>query len=112
MRPAGAPAKARPGTGSARAWLCPKCGTRARSTGSIVIHGTETRRTDKFDDIGLIDDPRKLDPAIHPIDDSQRCGKCGNWGAFYYLLQTRRADEPTTRFYKCTKCGKQWKSSK
>ncbi|MHB8604600.1 MAG: RPA12/RPB9/RPC11 RNA polymerase family protein [Thermoplasmatota archaeon] len=109
MRPS-PPARGR--GSAANGWLCPKCGTRSRAKESIIVHGIEKRRNDKFADIGLIDDPTKLDPAIHPIDDSQRCGRCGNWGAYYYLLQTRRADEPTTRFYRCTKCGKQWKSSK
>ena len=94
---------------------CPKCGqtSKPKADPALVIKTKpEERRIDKFDDIGLIDDPRKLDPAIHPIDDEVWCGACGNRGAFYYLKQTRRADEPTTRFYKCTKCGKQWKSAK
>ena len=96
-------------------FTCPKCGTKvpARSDPSRVIHTKPAeRRIDKFEDIGIIDDPTKLDLAIHPVDETQRCGGCGNWGAYYYLMQTRRADEPTTRFYKCVKCGKKWKSAK
>ena|ERR1051326_1702295 len=91
-----------------KGFRCPVCG-KLQKPGTMLVHGAEERRNDKFDDIGLIDDPSKVDPAIHPIDDSQRCGGCGNWGAYYYLMQTSRADEPTTRFYKCTKCGKKWK---
>lgn len=94
---------------------CPKCGktTKPKKDESLVLHTKpEERNPLKFDNIGIIEDPGKFDLAIHPIDESQRCSGCGNWGAYYQLMQTRRADEPTTRFYKCTKCGKKWKSSK
>jgi DNA-directed RNA polymerase subunit M len=37
------------------------------------------------------------------------CPSCGNDQAYFWILQTRRADEPPTRFYKCTKCGKVWR---
>lgn len=38
------------------------------------------------------------------------CPKCGNDEAYYYLQQTRSADEPPTVFYTCTKCGYSWRS--
>lgn len=37
------------------------------------------------------------------------CSKCGNKEAYYWMMQTRRADEPPTRFYRCTKCGHTWR---
>lgn len=37
------------------------------------------------------------------------CPKCGNTKAFWWMRQTRAADEPTTRFYKCTECGNVWR---
>jgi len=37
------------------------------------------------------------------------CASCGNTQAFYWMMQTRGADEPSTRFYRCTKCGKTWR---
>ncbi|MDD5501865.1 MAG: transcription factor S [Candidatus Thermoplasmatota archaeon] len=37
------------------------------------------------------------------------CSKCGNTEAYWYLLQTRKADEAETRFYQCTKCGHKWR---
>lgn len=36
---------------------------------------------------------------------------CGNNKAYFYQLQIRSADEPMTTFYKCTKCGHQWKEN-
>ena len=37
------------------------------------------------------------------------CPKCGHNEAFWWLQQTRCADEPETRFYKCKKCGHTWR---
>lgn len=37
------------------------------------------------------------------------CSKCGNDEAFFWMVQTRAADEPPTRFYRCTRCGHTWR---
>ena len=37
------------------------------------------------------------------------CSKCKHNEATFYLRQTRAADEPTTRFYQCTKCKHRWR---
>ena len=37
------------------------------------------------------------------------CEKCGNKIAYYWTQQTRGADEPETRFFKCTKCNHTWR---
>jgi DNA-directed RNA polymerase subunit M len=38
-----------------------------------------------------------------------QCPKCGHDEAHWWMRQTRAADEPSTRFYRCTKCGKVWR---
>jgi transcription factor S len=38
-----------------------------------------------------------------------RCEKCKNNVAYYWTRQTRGADEPETRFFKCTKCSYTWR---
>ena len=40
------------------------------------------------------------------------CWNCGNIGVYFWMVQMRRADEPPTRFYKCKKCKKVWRSGK
>lgn len=37
------------------------------------------------------------------------CPNCRNDEAYFWILQTRSADEPATRFYRCTKCNKVWR---
>ncbi len=37
------------------------------------------------------------------------CPKCGNEKAYWWMQQTRSADEPPTIFYRCTKCGYMWR---
>ncbi len=37
------------------------------------------------------------------------CESCGNERAWYTIKQTASADEPPTRFYKCTECGARWR---
>ena len=37
------------------------------------------------------------------------CEKCGHDQAIWWMFQTRSADEPTTRFYRCQKCKYTWR---
>ncbi|ORY31255.1 hypothetical protein BCR39DRAFT_527143 [Naematelia encephala] len=37
----------------------------------------------------------------------EKCQKCGNIGLSYKVMQLRSADEGSTVFYKCLKCGDQ-----
>ena len=37
------------------------------------------------------------------------CEKCGHGEAVGWMFQTRSADEPTTRFYRCLKCKYTWR---
>ncbi|HLC91258.1 MAG TPA: transcription factor S [Candidatus Nanoarchaeia archaeon] len=38
-----------------------------------------------------------------------KCEKCNNNVAYYWTSQTRGADEPETRFFKCAKCSYTWR---
>ncbi|MEM2025587.1 MAG: transcription factor S [Desulfurococcaceae archaeon] len=50
-----------------------------------------------------------LNASNLPITRDVTCKKCGSHEAYYWVVQTRAADEPSTRFYKCTKCGYVWR---
>lgn len=59
----------------------------------------ENRRTE--------DDEEENDRALPTIEAS--CDECDNDVAYYYLQQTRAADESETRFYICTECDNKWR---
>ena len=63
----------------------------------------------KNKDIEIIDEGNE-----HIGDDSLpiECWNCHNTGVYFWMVQMRRADEPPTRFYKCKKCKKVWRSGK
>jgi DNA-directed RNA polymerase subunit M len=37
------------------------------------------------------------------------CPKCGYDKAYWWMVQTRSADEAPTRFFRCAKCGYVWR---
>ncbi|SVB80759.1 uncharacterized protein METZ01_LOCUS233613 [marine metagenome] len=37
------------------------------------------------------------------------CEKCHNQEGVWWTFQTRSADEPETKFYRCTKCNHTWR---
>jgi DNA-directed RNA polymerase subunit M len=39
----------------------------------------------------------------------EQCPECGNDEAYWYLQQTRSADESETRFYICVECDHKWR---
>ncbi len=51
------------------------------------------------------------DITMLPITD-QSCEKCGNPKAYWWMQQTREADEPPTQFFRCTKCKFVWREYK
>lgn len=46
--------------------------------------------------------------GTRPTADAE-CPKCGNKKAYWVLRQTRGADEPETRIFRCTKCTHSWR---
>lgn len=44
------------------------------------------------------------------VDDGiLKCGKCKSYKTTYYEMQTRSADEPTSKFCTCHNCGHKWR---
>lgn len=37
------------------------------------------------------------------------CTQCGHTEAYFVIRQTRSADEPETRIYRCCKCNYSWR---
>jgi DNA-directed RNA polymerase subunit M len=53
---------------------------------------------------------QKGDEAIDLPKTKIMCPKCEHPEAWWWMQQTRSADEPPTLFYRCTKCNYSWRS--
>ncbi|KXS18190.1 hypothetical protein M427DRAFT_96347 [Gonapodya prolifera JEL478] len=57
-----------------------------------------------------VDDVLGGEKAWENVDQADaQCPKCQHHRAYFMQIQTRSADEPMTTFYKCVKCGTQWR---
>ncbi len=91
--------------GSETVLVCPKCGyTKRGSSRRAQITSRIERRGS-----GVVVVDEGASKAGLPVARGVKCPKCSNEEAYYEILQTRRADEPPTRIYKCTKCGYVWR---
>jgi transcription factor S len=84
---------------------CPKCGYQKKQ-----VVGENVVKQKSVDDISksvMADATQKMD--LLPTTNEYACEKCGNGTAYYFMRQTRSADEATTRFLECTKCGYKWR---
>lgn len=83
---------------------CPKCN---------YIEGEENKQTKK-----IIEEESQSEFNVFEENEGDEslptikieCEKCGNDEAVWWMLQTRSADEPTTQFYRCTKCRYTWRN--
>lgn len=62
----------------------------------------------KADHMTIIADER-LDKFRSPINSNILCFKCKSHEIEFFQLQTRRADEPMTTFFRCRNCGNRWR---
>jgi len=51
-------------------------------------------------------------PNPNPITDTDGCPECGNIQAYWWIVQTDSGDEPSTQFFRCTKCNHTWRTPK
>ena len=83
---------------------CPKCGYTEGQKSKIQDQVSEEETKSDF----LVLDENEAKDVMPTIEID--CEKCGNKEAFWWMLQTRSADEPTTQFYRCTKCDFTWRN--
>jgi transcription factor S len=101
--------------------FCPKCGSiiiAKKENGKMVLHcscGYKANATQESGVRETVKEDTKADVHIVEADDDVRpevdveCEKCSNKKAYFWSMQTRAADEPETKFFKCTKCGHTWR---
>jgi DNA-directed RNA polymerase subunit M len=102
--------------------FCPKCESRLKKNSDGLLScpkckfvkagavKEEEKKLDETNSEFLVMDESDLSKAkglesTVPID----CEKCHNKEGVSWTFQTRSADEPETKFYRCTKCNYTWR---
>lgn len=81
------------------AWCCPRCGSaQSDLRAEKIIASSRSREMAVLGEAG----------ATRPKTRAE-CSKCGHNEAYWVIRQTRAADEPETRIYRCTKCSHTWR---
>jgi len=76
-----------------------------KTTQHRSIEGLRLSKKVKTIDEGVIIEREELG-ALSSITS---CPKCGHSPVYYTSIQSRAADEPPVRIYKCPKCGYGWR---
>jgi len=84
--------------------VCPKCDYVEGKENKQTTKAMQEESTSEFNVLAENEGEETL-PTI-----KIECEKCKNDEAVWWMLQTRSADEPTTQFYRCTKCRYTWRN--
>ena len=103
--------------------FCEECGTMMVAAGSEMVcrneqcgHVAERDEdraaafvsTEAQDDSELVE--TEEGSGFEPLPTAAvTCARCDHDRAWYTIKQTASADEPPTRFFKCTDCGYRWR---
>jgi DNA-directed RNA polymerase subunit M len=85
-------------------WVCRKCGHVSHEKVSSTKISEEVK--DEGEKIPVLEEKDAF--STYPKT-KILCPECENNEAYWFMQQTRAADEPPTRFYCCTKCGHKWR---
>ena len=99
--------------------FCPKCGSILRPrerAGKKILYCSCGFTKQNDDQPTEIKEKTQVARKIEVLEASEtnpkikmKCEKCNNPLAYYWTQQTRGADEPETRFFRCTKCNHTWR---
>ncbi len=98
------PKKEKAGKKTSLVFVCPKCSYKKQaSSNRVALKAAKV----------IQPDPQKLVAVIGKEEQKLRtlpttrieCPKCRNNLAYAWQVQTRGADESSTQFFRCTKCG-------
>ena len=99
--------------------FCPKCGSILRpkeKAGKKVLYCSCGFSKKPEEETAEIREKVQISKKIEVMDSIEtspkikaKCERCNHSIAYYWTQQTRGADEPETRFFKCTKCNYTWR---
>lgn len=82
-------------------WVCKNCGFTSKI--DVDDHEVITSKKEEKETV-VIEEEMSTLPTT-----KARCPECDNNKAYWRLEQTRAADEPETRIYRCTECNHTWR---
>jgi len=104
--------------------FCSKCGAimlpvKKRKTVILKCRKCGSERKKAIKDLSIIEKKKKVkgivvlekNETMLPTTEKM-CPNCENMKAYWWLQQTRSADEPPTQFFRCTKCNHVWREYK
>lgn len=91
-----------------KAILACRCGyiKDAQIDESEIQKTIEEKKNQLSDNLIVVSEDDKI--SVNPIV-TRQCPKCGHNEAEAWQEQTRSADEPSTSFFRCTKCKNTWR---
>lgn len=99
--------------------FCPECGSLLLPKEGLLqcrcgyTKEIGEKEKEKYDIGKKLEEPREIPVIEEEIQQMPSvkvdCRRCGNTEAYYWMLQTRGADEPATKFFRCTKCKYTWR---
>ena len=81
--------------------VCPKCKYEKPASSVMPVSRMPEKRPE--DQIVIISKREQNLQTLPTV--TVECPKCGNNQAYVWQVQTRGADESSTQFFRCTKCG-------
>jgi len=88
-------------SGSKKLMAC-SCGFKSKESTGVEIK--EKLKKDTKPKLAVIEEEKEAYPLV-----DAKCTKCGHNKAYFWEIQTRAADEPATKFFKCEKCKHTWR---
>lgn len=84
---------------------CPKCGYEEVVDASARAAYQQRSEVKQKAEVVVVDKQVEALPKVK----TRGCPRCGHDEAYFWVQQTRAADEPPTRFYRCVRCGYTWR---
>lgn len=84
--------------------VCSNCGHEEKAGSDTDESYKMVKETKKKEKTAVVEKDQESLPKT-----SKKCPECGHGKAYWWMQQTRSADEPTTRFYRCVECGHTWR---
>jgi DNA-directed RNA polymerase subunit M len=98
------PKKGKTSKGASMVFVCPKCGFKKQALSEKVK--PKVAKVIQHNPQQLVAVIGKEEQKLRTLPTVRiECPRCGNNLAYVWQVQTRGADESSTQFLRCTKCG-------